>query len=390
MSETVEDRLLRERYDEAAPFELLPDEHDKFAAPEERSALCLSGGGYKAAAFHLGSLKSLNNAGKLSKLDRITSVSAGSIVCAFLGLKWEELKKSESNGRFESFEKVFVLPLVRTLQVSVSISASIHAAFGSRYWINPYRRMLDKKLYRGATLQDFPDNPRFVINATNMGTGFIWRFMKPRMRDWALGDFEEPTVRLSRAVMASSAFPPFLSPQILNLKTDRFHPNLDEYKGFPPDKMKISLSDAGILDNMGIETSWKKYRTIYVSDGSDQIIPWNRPQTDWYTQIRRAFGITNHAFISMRRRQIFESYRIGRKIGTENHRAHILGRQGAYWGLSKKALSVMNAEDRDTALENKYVKYPVLLSAISSEDIQDFVSLGELLCSYSIKNSPFI
>src|SRR5438552_1583288 len=54
--------------------------------PENRSgtALCLSGGGFRAALFHLGALRRLNELGILSRIDTITSVSGGSIIAAHL------------------------------------------------------------------------------------------------------------------------------------------------------------------------------------------------------------------------------------------------------------------------------------------------------------------
>src|SRR5437867_2873492 len=51
---------------------------------DQRLAVCLSGGGYRAAIFHLGALRRLNEIGVLSKIDTITSVSGGSIVAAHL------------------------------------------------------------------------------------------------------------------------------------------------------------------------------------------------------------------------------------------------------------------------------------------------------------------
>src|SRR3954466_16205938 len=47
-------------------------------------ALCLSGGGFRAALFHLGGLRRLNELGVLSQVDVISSVSGGSIVAAHL------------------------------------------------------------------------------------------------------------------------------------------------------------------------------------------------------------------------------------------------------------------------------------------------------------------
>src|ERR1700760_2724060 len=54
-------------------------------------ALCLSGGGYRAMLFHVGSLWRLNEAGLLPALKCISSVSGGSITAAVLGSNWGAL-----------------------------------------------------------------------------------------------------------------------------------------------------------------------------------------------------------------------------------------------------------------------------------------------------------
>lgn len=45
------------------------------AEPTDGTALCLSGGGYRAMLFHLGVLWRFNEAGWLPRLDRVSSVS---------------------------------------------------------------------------------------------------------------------------------------------------------------------------------------------------------------------------------------------------------------------------------------------------------------------------
>src|SRR5437764_2563684 len=52
----------------------------------ERSGIawCLSGGGFRAALFHLGAARRLNELGILSQVDTISSVSGGSILSAHL------------------------------------------------------------------------------------------------------------------------------------------------------------------------------------------------------------------------------------------------------------------------------------------------------------------
>src|SRR5262245_53785101 len=64
---------------------------DGLDRPQAGIALCLSGGGYRAMLFHVGALWRFAELGYLKKLDRISSVSGGSITAAVLGLKWSAL-----------------------------------------------------------------------------------------------------------------------------------------------------------------------------------------------------------------------------------------------------------------------------------------------------------
>jgi NTE family protein len=58
---------------------------------EGKVALCLSGGGFRASLFHLGSLRRLNELGILEQVDTICSVSVGSIIAAQLARAVHEL-----------------------------------------------------------------------------------------------------------------------------------------------------------------------------------------------------------------------------------------------------------------------------------------------------------
>jgi len=61
--------------------------------------------------------------------------------------------------------------------------------------ISAYR----KHLFGDATLQDLPDDPPcFVNNATNIQSGALWRFSKPYMRDYLVGEVKNP--KLGRGV----------------------------------------------------------------------------------------------------------------------------------------------------------------------------------------------
>ena len=73
-----------------APVQLIPGDEAK-GGPKPGIGLCLSGGGYRAMMFHAGVIWRLYESGVLKTVDRISSVSGGSITSGMLGLKWREL-----------------------------------------------------------------------------------------------------------------------------------------------------------------------------------------------------------------------------------------------------------------------------------------------------------
>src|SRR6266508_165351 len=64
--------------DSTSPVRVIPSDASQ-PGPQPGGGLCLSGGGYRAMVFHAGVLWRLNQAGYVRKLDRISSVSGGSI-----------------------------------------------------------------------------------------------------------------------------------------------------------------------------------------------------------------------------------------------------------------------------------------------------------------------
>lgn len=81
--------------------------------PEAGTALCLSGGGYRAMLFHVGVLWRLYEARLLQDVQRLSSVSGGSITAAVLGLKWQRL--SFDPGRLKDDFVAEVVAPVRAL-----------------------------------------------------------------------------------------------------------------------------------------------------------------------------------------------------------------------------------------------------------------------------------
>src|SRR5215510_13580131 len=77
---------------------------------EMRISIALSGGGFRAALFHLGVLRRAAELGWLPKVEAISGVSGGSIVAAFAALRWSEM--ISEGGDPAAFEKHVVAPFL--------------------------------------------------------------------------------------------------------------------------------------------------------------------------------------------------------------------------------------------------------------------------------------
>ncbi|WP_395745529.1 patatin-like phospholipase family protein [Prosthecobacter sp.] len=306
------------------------DPFEKETGIREEIALCLSGGGYRAMIFHLGALIRLNETGTLKKLGRVSSVSGGSITAAMLGLKWNKLAFN-ANGVAINLETEVIAPIVALGGETIDAGSVIAGI------LNPFDSISDhitkayrKHLFGDATLQDLPldsEGPRFVINATNVMTGALWRFSRPFMGDWKVGITPKPTTSLAQAVTASSAFPPILSPMELDLSGCEFPPL---QKPAPlqrkPFTQKAVLSDGGVYDNMGLETAWKHSRTLLVSDAGAAFKPEEKPHSDWTRHSIRVLDLIDNQVRSLRKIALINALDEKDPARKEH--------DGAYWSIN--------------------------------------------------------
>jgi NTE family protein len=269
--------------------------------------------------FHVGTLWRLYESQHLQTLARISSVSGGSITAAVLALSWPRLSFNP-----DRLEQDFVPHVVKPIRALASTTIDAPAiTWGA---ILPGRisdrvvKAYQTHLFGDATLQDLPDVPRFVINATNVQSGVLWRFMKPYMRDYRVGEFQRPLIRVAQAVAASSAFPPFLSPMELRLDPTSCTPGSGRDLQREPFTSRVMLTDGGVYDNLGLETVWKRYRTVLVSDGGGQMAPQAEPKADWAQHAYRVLDLVDNQVRSLRRRQLIESFQAQNRLG-------------AYWGI---------------------------------------------------------
>lgn len=268
--------------------------------------------------FHLGVLWRLAELGYLSTRDRtgmhgpigtlqrVSSVSGGSIIAGVLGISWDDLKVDEDD-LLERFQEFVVTPVERfASQTTISIASGLWASVVStvnRRVTKVYRQ----KLFGRTTLQDLPDSPRFVINATNLQSGALWRFSKPFSRDWRVGEIKNPTDSIAKVVGASSAFPPFLSPARFRYDEDQYTPGSGDGLQKPPYTTRPALSDGGVYDNMGLETVFKNFKTVIVSNAGGGYKPESKVRGDWALQSYRVMSTIDNQVRSLRKRVLVSS-----------------------------------------------------------------------------------
>jgi NTE family protein len=285
--------------------------------------LCLSGGGYRAMLYHVGTILRLNEFGLLKRIPQIASVSGGSITAGVLALAWPKLRFDQT-GVATNLVEEFAQPIIKFSKVGIDIKAVLGGFLPGRTAAEGVADAYSKHLFGQATLQDLPDTPRFTFMATNLETGDGWRFSKDYAADYRVGLIDRPTFRLARVVGASSAFPPFLSPARIDLRECevKHMPGADLNK--PPFTDQAVLTDGGVYDNLGLEPIWKRCKTILVSNAGTNIPYIGRPSGGWIEQSLRSVSIIQEQDQNLRLRMLFGLRDISQ-------------RNVAYWSIHKAA-----------------------------------------------------
>jgi hypothetical protein len=279
----------------------------------EGVALCLTGGGYRSMLFTAGVLWRLNDAGYLPRLDHVASNSAAAVSAALLALGWDRLE-FDSDGRGRGFREIVMSPLhglaSRTLDTKVAWSSLVQRHSGSEELAHEYKR----QLFGDATLQTLPDWPRFVFTASHLVSGELWRFGKNKMGNNRAGWIKQPDVPIAVAVAACGASPPLLSPAVLNAQ----------------DGGKIVLTSGSLYDTLALETAWRRYDTVLVSDakGSRPIAHAQRRRLSHFMDFVAASDTELHR---LRRQQALLAYTTRIKAG-------------GYWSINSD-LSSFTVED---------------------------------------------
>jgi NTE family protein len=285
----------------------------------------MSGGGFRATLFHLGSVWRLNDLGYLQKLNRVCSVSGGSITAAMLGYRWKRLT-FDGNGIATNFREEIAVPLRAFCSRNIDALSVLGRAVRLFKSLDAQYR---DHLFGTASLQDLPsdrEGPRFIIYATNLRTGASVRLSKPYVADYRVGKLEHPDFSLATAVAASSAFPPVLSPLVLPtdpnawVKTE----GADLYDDVNM-RSKLLLTDGGVYDNLGLEAAWD-FETVLVSDAGS---PFPVITGEWGLRLRQLKELKRVLQIAMSQTRALRTRRLIMDF--------IDGvRKGTYWGIATR------------------------------------------------------
>lgn len=306
------------------------DSHPQPSARQsEGVALCLSGGGYRAALFHLGGLRRLDELGVLSKVDTIASVSGGSIMSAQIAghLVAQPQAWGRPGERVAGFDDGIAGPMIALAQRDIRTHAVL-----ARFWPpwnlpkqNPQMDVLTEELAVGpvgAPLVRLPGRPRFVFCCTDVVYRVLWTFDTEAgtMGDPKAGHAPLGNWTIAHAAAASSCVPLLFKAVRIDAPLTGGAPDCHRDENDGP----IDIVDGGIYDDLGIDAVCEDHATVLVSDGGPVYRPRPRKLPLWrglrsaITMFEQASDVRARWFRErLRQNKVTGAYWAVKSIGTD-------------------------------------------------------------------------
>ncbi|WP_339890237.1 patatin-like phospholipase family protein [uncultured Flavobacterium sp.] len=314
----------------------------------KKIGLSLSGGGYRATIYHLGTLRKLKEMNLLDKVDVISTISGGSITGAYYGLKGDNfdkfdkglikiVKKSIISGIYFSRRFIFItffLVMLLALMIFLSFTKfawlvtpilifTVIVIIKYQFKIFPVSRIIDKLyskwFFNGKKLKDLNPTPIIAINATNVETGRPFTFSKSKMSDSAYEYYNngESSIRfkhdnfpISLAVASSTCVPFAFTPIFIDKK---YFQDENDF-----DKIKPCLVDGGVYDNQGVHklthgNSSYVCDIVIVSDAGDMM-----PKINSFNNVIQLLVRTSDIFMNRIKnyqmiQHVYDNYKFNKK-----------------------------------------------------------------------------
>jgi NTE family protein len=345
--------------------------------------ITLSGGGVRAAAFHLGVLKRLADENLLEKIEMLSTVSGGSLVTGMVYHANDNKWPNSEEFNIKCFPYVKKCLTVKNLQQHAILSmllCPITLVFKGRASVisNSIRNCWGIK----SKLNDISWHPRWNINATTIESGKSWRFIpNSRMGDYILNYVSTPDIKLADALCSSAAVPILIGPYILKTKKYKwFKYDANKKKvDVKPHFKKLHIWDGGAYDNLGIEPLLKYQNGLHYRDEINFVMTSDAAlaiDTRERSIIRpmRLIDVTMDQVRSLRARALWDHFQNNKN-------------SGVYFKLGDTVESIKNEfesgatnMDAKTTLSNDRVheleRYPTTLCRMKVKDFDDLVTHG--------------
>jgi NTE family protein len=333
------------------------------AFKDKKIGLALSGGGHRAAVFHLGVLSYLADNELLENINHVSTVSGGSILMGLI-YKLNNYEFPNSNIYLNK-----ILPEIKGYFTDMSLSKLLLNKMISNLRFFNRHSILASELRDtwgiDKSIQDIADKPIWTINTTVLETGKSWRIQKKEMKEYKLSGIKKPNISISDAIAASAGFPIGIGPMKLDILKYQFKP-----KGLDQNK-PLHLYDGGLYDNLGLEVFMKNNfayldKTVDFVISSDASKPLEIVNHRWYYQrIFRIIDVSTEQIRSLKVR-LFHKFLyhnptkgVHIRIGEEHYN---MDKEAKIANNYATNFNKMTLEDFDAIKANGYVTAEAVLT----------------------------
>ncbi len=294
--------------------------------PDHRIGIALSGGGFRAVAFHLGVLRALHDRGVLDHVEVLSTVSGGSLIggmwaysnddFATFDHKVTDLLRSRLNWRiarnlFASTRtpQIFLSALAsgagsalaiawagarRIIRMFIGRRGSLNVEPLPRQWINRTTAAQDafEAILGDCPISEPKRDLHIILNACDLRSGSAFRFGSVESGCSSYGRLADNNVPASLAVAASAAYPVALP--ALDVRWDFIgrHGRITSER--------LLLTDGGVFDNLGTSclepgrnptysTNVHPVDYIISADAGRGVLDRNRYPRWWPSRMKRSF-----------------------------------------------------------------------------------------------------
>jgi NTE family protein len=133
-------------------------------------------------------------------------------------------------------------------------------------------------------------------------------------------------------------------------------------------------TDGGVYDNLGLETAWKSFSCILVSDAGGKTQAQPDPKSDWVRHALRINDVIDNQVRSLRKRDLIDAF-------TANER------EGTYWGIHTDIANYSASSKLPCPADQtlKLAETATRLAAMPSDLQERLINWGYAVCDAAMR-----